>query len=60
MTFCLFAHLSQRLNGELTHAPAAVCRPSIIMVVHNAQTSSPKQLANQSQILCAASLGRGE
>ena len=47
------AHLNQRLIGELIGYPCVV-------VVHNDQTSSSsKPLANQSQILCGAFLGRG-
>ena len=54
-------------QGELIVYPSSrrpsVCRPSIVRpssVVHHFQRSSPlNRLANQSQILCGASLGRG-
>ena len=57
---CLLAHLSRRLIGELIVYPwlASVVRRRTSSV-HNAQTSSENRLADQSQILCGASLGRG-
>ena len=55
------AHLSRRLIGELIVYPwSGVRRRRPSYVVHNAQTSSSQnRLADQSQILCGASLGRG-
>ena len=54
----LLAHLSPRLIGELIGYSWSGVRPS--SVVHNAQRYfSPKLFANQSHILCGASLGRG-
>ena len=50
------AHLSRRFIGELIVYPWSVVRPSS---VHNAQTSSSQKPLDQSQILCGASLGRG-
>ena len=54
----LLVHLSQRLTGELIYLYSGV-RPSsssFTMLKH----LLPNPLANQSQILCGASMGRGE
>ena len=53
----LLAHLSQRLIGELIVYPCTGVRhrhPSFTMLIHLINC-----LANQSQIFCGASLGRG-
>ena len=57
------AHLSQRLTGELIVYPwsgvrrrPSVVRPSFTMLKHLLLRNC---LADQSQILCGASLGRG-
>ena len=58
-TRLFLAHLSRRLIGELIVYPCSgvLHRPS---VVHNVQTFLlQNRLANQSQLLCGASLGRG-
>ena len=59
---CFLAHLSRRLTGELIGYPwirhpssSSVRRPS----VHIFKRLLLNRLANQSQILCGASLGRG-
>ena len=54
------AHLSRRLIGELIVYPWSVVRPSVrrrtfTMLKHLLRN----RLADQSQILCGASLGRG-
>ena len=56
-----FTHLSQRLIGELIGYPWSIIRPSVrrrpfTMLKDILQN----RLANQSQILCGASLGRGK
>ena len=55
----LLAHLSRRLIGELIVYPwSGVCRPSVrpfTMLKHLLRN----RLTDQSQILCGASLGRG-
>ena len=59
LEICLLAHLSQRLIGELTYTygPASVvCGPSFTMLK---DLLLQNRLADQSQILCGASLGRG-
>ena len=63
LLFCLFlAHLSRRLIGELIVYPwsgfrrTSVIRPSSTMLKHLLLRN---RLADQSQILCGASLGRG-
>ena len=54
----LLAHLSQRLIGELIGYPWSGVRPS--SVVHNFKPLLLRnRWADQSQILCGASLGRG-
>ena len=57
------AHLSRRLTGELivypwsgVRRPSSVRRPSFTMLKHLLLRN---RLADQSQILCGASLGRG-
>ena len=63
LLFLFLAHLSQRLTGELIVYPwsgvrrcPSVVRPSFTMLKHLLLRN---RLANQSQILCGASLGRG-
>ena len=51
----LLAHLSRRLIGELIGYSWSVVRPSTMLKDLLLQ----KRLANQSQILCGASMGRG-
>ena len=59
------AHLSQRLIGELIGYPWSGVRPSSVVrrrpsVVNNfKRLLLQNRLADQSQILCGASLGRG-
>ena len=60
---CFLAHLSRRLIGELIVYPWSgvrpsyvVRRPSFTMLKHLLLRN---HLADQSQILCGASLGRG-
>ena len=50
------AHLSRRLIGELTYAPASLLSLSFNIFKHLILRN---RLANQSQILCGASLGNG-
>ena len=52
----ILAHLSRRLVGELIVYPWSVVRPSSTMLKHLLLRN---RLADRSQILCAASLGRG-
>ena len=54
----LLAHLSQRLIGELIGYPWSGIRPSVI-VNNFKHLLLQKGLPDQSQILCGASLGRG-
>ena len=57
------AHLSQRLIGELIGYPWSGVRPSSVRpsVVNNFKRLLLRNhLADQSQILCGASLGRGD
>ena len=64
---CLLAHLSQRLIGELIVYPwsgvrrtsSSVVRPSVRPSTMLKHLLLRNRLANQSQILCGASLGRG-
>ena len=64
---CLLAHLSQRLIGELIGYSWSGVRPSSVVVVRRRPSvvNNFKRLllrnrwADQSQILCGASLGRG-
>ena len=70
--FCyhgFLAHLSRRLIGELIVYPwsgvrrtsSVVCRPSVLVVVHNAQTSSsPKPLGRSKPNFMWILLGLGE
>ena len=56
----LLAHLSRRLTGELIgytwiRRPSVVVRPSTFSNIFSSETAWPKK----SQILCGASLGRG-
>ena len=58
------AHLSQRLIGELigyswSGIRLSVVRPSVVVVNNFKRLLLQNRLANQSQILCGASLGRG-
>ena len=60
------AHLSRRLIGELIGypwsgvRPSSVVRPSVVVVVNNFKHLLLRnRWADQSQILCGASLGRG-
>ena len=58
---CLLAHLSRRLTGELIgypwiRLPSSSVRSSVHIFKHLLLRN---RLANQSQILCGASLGRG-
>ena len=54
------AHLSQRLIGELIGYSWSGVRPSASSVVNNfKRLLLQNRLADQSQILCGASLGRG-
>ena len=53
----LLAHLSQRLIGELIVYPWSGARRLSFTVLKNVPLRN--QLADQSQILCGASLGRG-
>ena len=60
----LLAHLSQRLIGELIGYSWSCVRPSVGVVRPSASSTMLKVLlrnrfANQSKILCGASLGRG-
>ena len=57
----LLAHLSQRLIGELiVYQWSGVRGTSVVGIVHNAQHLLLRnRLADQNQILCRASLGRG-
>ena len=62
---CLLAHLSQRLIGELIGYPWSGVRPSASVSSVRPSFTMLKdlllrnRLADQSQILCGASLGRG-
>ena len=57
---CFLAHLSQRLIGELIGYSWSGVRPSASSVVHNfKRLLLQNRWADQSQILCGASLGRG-
>ena len=63
LTHFLLAHLSRRLIGDLivlpwsgVHCRPSVVRPSSTMLKHLLLRN---RLADQSQILCGASLGRG-
>ena len=62
---CLLAHLSQRLIGELIVYPWSGVRPSASVSSVRPSFTMLKdlllrnRLADQSQILCGASLGRG-
>ena len=56
----LLAHLSQRLIGELIGYPWSGVRPSASSVVNNfKRLLLQNRLPDQCQILCGASLGRG-
>ena len=58
--YCFLAHLSQRLIGELIVYPWSGVRPAGVCPTHNFKHLLLRNcLANQSQILCGASLGRG-
>ena len=58
--FTFLAHLSQRLIGELIGYSWSGVRPSASSVVHNfKRLLLQNRWADQSQILCGASLGRG-
>ena len=64
LTFCILmqvflAHLSQRLIGELIGYPWSGVRPSSSVVNNFKRLLLQNRLADQSQILCGASLGRG-
>ena len=53
------AHLSRRLMGELIGYPCSGVCPSYVVVVHNFKHLLRNHLPDQCQILCGASLGRG-
>ena len=53
----ILAHLSRRLISELIYRTLMVRRPSFVHNFKHLLLSN--RLANQSQILCGASLGRG-
>ena len=66
--YAFLAHLSRRLMGELmVYQWSGVRRPSVVGVVRRRPSSSTmlkhlllrNRLDDQSQILCGASLGRG-
>ena len=54
-----FAHLSRRLIGELIGYSWSGVHPSSVVVVNNFKHLLQNRLPDQSQILCGASLGRG-
>ena len=53
------AHLSHRLIGELIVYSWSGVRPSVSVIVNNVKHLLQNCLPDQSQILCGASLGRG-
>ena len=53
------AHLSQRLIGELIGYSWSGVRPSSVVVNNFKHLLLQNRLPDQSQILCGASLGRG-
>ena len=56
--YTFLAHLSRRLIGELIVYPCSGVRPSSVGVHNFKHLLLQYRLANQSQILCGASLGR--
>ena len=57
--FDLLAHLSRRLKGELIGYSWSGVRPASSSVINNFKHLLQNRLPDQSQILCGASLGRG-
>ena len=55
---CLLPHLSRRIIGELIVYLCSGVRPSCVLKVKHLLLRN--HMANQSQILCGASLGRGK